>query len=424
LYQHELIHALQHRSGKYYLQSPFIAEGQAQFLTKKLGRLEILGPMVAAQFLADQSVVGQQKSIAAVNAAMNRIRRNAVLSPEEYEILHRIALLPLGDGGQLSVLLTITPDDFYSSRDVASYYDVAWGLFLLLDSEQDPAQDFSVIRHVAEYLDAPRYRSQIVDIENRLRDLVRSILGPEKDYTAALLALPPAVNQSDAEMLQKRPFAAYEQLLSGLKAAPTAPDVLAYVADLFPDEDARDVYATLYNRALDEQGRGSQTIGGPVRIRGRYVDTLMRAGLLNQAASTIAAAGDLNKAQLSELDVPTRNNLLLISNYLHLRDQASDADRAKLECEVGLGHAIQSYEELAASDLVKNALTAPDSGRLPQLKSVYERGVSMARSAIHRRAAECGTTKVEPTSWFIAPELAGLQDRLDEINQLIGTPQK
>jgi hypothetical protein len=85
---------------------------------------------------------------------------------------------------------------------------------------------------------------------------------------------------------------------------------------------------------------------------------------------------------------------------------------------------IQSYEELAASDLVKNALTAPDSGRLPQLKSVYERGLSMARSAIHQRAAECGTTKVEPTSWFIAPELAGLHDRLDEINQLIGTPQK
>jgi hypothetical protein len=102
-------------------------------------------------------------------------------------------------------------------------------LFLLLDSEQEPAQDFSVIRHVAEYLDAPRYKSQIGDIENRLRDLVRRILGPEKDYTAALLALPPAVNQSDAEMLQKRPFAAYEQLLSGLKAAPTAPDVLAYV---------------------------------------------------------------------------------------------------------------------------------------------------------------------------------------------------
>jgi hypothetical protein len=106
-YQHELIHALQHRSGKYYLQSPFIAEGQAQFLTKKLGRLEILGPMVAAQFLADQSVVSQQNLIAAMNAAMNRIRRNAVLSPEEYEILHRIALLPLGDGGQLSALLTI-----------------------------------------------------------------------------------------------------------------------------------------------------------------------------------------------------------------------------------------------------------------------------------------------------------------------------
>ncbi|MEK9285308.1 hypothetical protein MTR72_37840 [Bradyrhizobium sp. ISRA442] len=424
-YQHELIHALQQRSGRYYLQSPFIAEGQAQFLTKKLGRLEILGPMVAAQFLADQSVLGQQRSFASLTAAMNRIRRNSVLSPEEYEISRRIASLPLGDGEQLSFLLTVKSDDFYSSRDVARYYDLAWGLFFLLDSEQDPAQDFSMVRHVAENLDASRYQSQIKDIESRLRDLVRNTLGPEKDYTAALLALPAAVNKSDAEMLQKRPFAAYEQLLSSLKAAPTAPDVLAYVADLFTSEDARDVYATLYNRALDEQDHGAQaTIGSPLRLLGRYVDTLMRAGLINQAASKIAAAGDLNKAQLTQLDIPTRSNLLLISHYLRLRDQASDADRAKLECEANLGRAIQAYDELSTSDLMKNALRATDSVKLPQLKSVYENALGMARSAVQRDAIECGIARVEPNSWFIGPELAGLQDRLDEINQLIAAPRK
>jgi len=282
-----------------------------------------------------------------------------------------------------------------------------------------------MIRHVAENLDVSRYQSQIKDIEGRLRDLVRNALGPEKEYTAALLALPAAVNQSDAEMLQKRPFAAYERLLPSLKAAPTAPDVLAYVADLFTSEDARDVYATLYNRALDEQDHSSQpTIGSPLRLLGRYVDTLMRAGLINQAASKIAAAGDLNKAQLTELDIPTRNNLLLISHYLRLRDQASDADRAKLECEANLGRAIQAYEELASSDLVKNALTAPDSVNLPQLKSVYERALGMARSGLQQDANECGVAKVEPNSWFIAPELAGLQEKLDEINQLIAGPQK
>jgi hypothetical protein len=420
-YFHEFVHALQHASGKFYLLSPFLAEGQAQFLAEKIARLQVLSPMIAVEALAAHpDDIAAAAADSTVQKEVNELRRNAVLSPEEYSKLRRASEASLGDGKTLSAMLTMGADEFYADPQVQRFYDLAWALFLFLDSGNDPASDFGVIREVAENLDADKHLPQLSELEMHWKTFLQEAAGPGLKVEEVLIhGLAPEVSASDDHMTRGQRFSAYKDYIPSLKAAPDAPDVLAYVADLFTTADDRDVFSTLYNRALKGQRDGAPTIGAPLRIMGRYVDTLMRIGLINQAATTIAGVGDLDKVEMTGLDASTRDDVALLTSYLKLKKGASETDTAKLDCELRLGRSVSAYNLVLHAPEIQKALKITNDPRAQMLRQVAQAVGAKAAESIKGDAGECGITKIDDKSWFISPHLDNRAAIIKEVNEAL-----
>jgi hypothetical protein len=424
-YFHELIHALQHASGHYYLASPFIAEGQAQFLTEKIARMQVLSPMIAAEALAGHSDMGAALADPAVRAEVAQLRRNVVLAPEEYSKLRRAGRIKLGDGTTLSSMLTMSGDDFYADPEVQRSYDLAWALFLFLDSEESATKDFTLVRESAEKLDAAKHLSEFADLETRLSAFLLSASGPDQDVEDVLVnQLAPQVTKSDAHAVKDERFSAYKEYISILKAAPDAPDVLAYIADLFPSADDRDVFSTLYNRALSAQSGGAQTLGAPLRIVGRYVDTLMRLGLLNQAASTIASMGNLDAAQMTALDEPTRESLDLLASYLKKRGQLGEQSTPQLDCELSFGQGVLAFNLVAHTPELEEALKIKADPRVEELRDVVRAATAKSRESLISKAKKCEISKVDDTAWFVSSYMRDRGTVIAEVNSMISSPPR
>ncbi len=381
--------------------------------------------MIAAEALAGHSDMAAALADAAVRDEVAQLRRNAVLAPEEYSKLRRASQVKLGDGTTLSSMVTMSGDDFYADPEVQRSYDLAWALFLFLDSEEGATKDFTLIRESAEKLDAAKHLPEFADLETRLSAFLRSASGPDQATEDVLVnQLAPQVTKSDARAEEGERFSAYKEYISILKAAPDAPDVLAYVADLFPTADDRDVFSTLYNRALSAQSGGAQTIGAPLRIVGRYVDTLMRLGLLNQAASTIAGVGNLDTVYMTGLDEPTRESLDLLASYLKKKGQLGGQSTPQLDCELSFGQGILAFNLLAHAPELEEALKIKGDPRIEKIRDVVQTATAKSRKSLISKAQKCAISKVDDTAWFVSSYVRDRGTVIAEVNSMISPPPR
>jgi hypothetical protein len=322
-------------------------------------------------------------------------------------------------------MLVMSGDDFYADPELQRSYDLAWSLFLFLDSEQSAVKDFTLIRDSAEKLDATRHLAEFADLETRLAAFLLSTSGPDQNTEDVLVnKLAPQVSKSDAHIMKGEHFLAYAEYISILRAAPDAPDVLAYVADLFPSADDRDVFSALYNRALSAQRGGAQTIGAPLRIVGRYVDTLMRLGLVNQAASVIAEVGNLDTVHMTGLDESTRESLDLLTSYLKMRGQSGGQPTPKLDCELSFGQGILAFNLVAHDPKIEEALKVKGDSRTNMIKDAVQAATAVIRENLRAKAPKCGISKVDNAAWFVSSYIRDRTGVIAEVNSMISSPPK
>ena len=99
----------------------------------------------------------------------------------------RASRIKLGDGTTLASMLTMSGDDFYADLEVQRSYDLAWALFLFLDSEESATKDFTLIRESAEKLDAAKHLPEFADLETRLSAFLLYASGPDQDTEDVLI---------------------------------------------------------------------------------------------------------------------------------------------------------------------------------------------------------------------------------------------
>ncbi|MGK7871627.1 hypothetical protein [Falsiroseomonas sp. E2-1-a20] len=411
---HEYVHVLQSRSGKYYFLSPFFAEGQAQYAVGRLERLELLYPLAARQHGSEPNQL---------SSAIQEINRNSLLSPSEYSILNRVRNMNLGDGSTISALLQMPSYEFYDSPEVARFYEIAWAMFLFLDSGASSASDLRLLRSSAEALDADRKQNEFASLETRFLSFVKSQVGErETPPREVLLGIAPFVMRSDSEMLSGRILSAYRAYLPILRAAPDLPDMLAYMGDLLVRGDDRDAFADYYNRALRNQAGGAPTLGSHARILGRYIDVLIELGMTEQAVEKLAEFRHVVASGHSGLDEPTLESMRLVDAYTSkLPSVNSDDEKEQLICELLLGRTISGYRNLISSPIIKEALQGPESSLRRVLQENLRAATTTAERTLQERFKECNVFDLSRDAWFLPREAATDEAFLSDLRRLAPT---